>query len=585
VGRGSATAGLVCAALVGALFLTPSAMANWSIPASPAGCASALSPVTAPLIVFPSSDPQTRSGPGALVWTAPRGCRAGAQDVAGVAQDTGVAQDAAGGSGGTGEAFGSALGENDLPGPSRPLTVTTSDLIGITAATGTALGQVVVAGAGPRASGALVEGSIAGPLHPAQPLGGPSAPLAAFSAFLGDAVVISPARRPTGWDLAVRVQRHYSDTPAAPLLLPAGANRPSALTATMDYRGDVLAVWAAAGGVYAREVAQAGAPGPVRKLGSSSPAPELQALISDDGRAMVAWRSQTTLPGGRIRTSIELSISNPATSFGRPRVLERFDDPPVPPAAVGPAASGAPLPPSPGSLRLVRLSSEAVMIAWTGLRAGRYVVRASPVSLRRGAWAPVTISDPGGGGPGSSSPAPRAGAPDPNAADAVLADLVPGPHAEALALWTSTPRLSSGAPDFARRAILAARGHFAGPGRVAFAAPETIAPPGPNGTPSAAFDPHSDQALAAWVTLAGGAAGAQTPRIAYSLRGAAQGTAAAPSAARSSAARSSAARSSAAASPLAIILSVGAALLVLVAAAWLAVARRSSNRRPLRQQR
>ncbi len=52
------------------------------------------------------------------------------------------------------------------------------------------------------------------------------------------------------------------------------------------------------------------------------------------------------------------------------------------------------------------------MLAWTGLFDGHYVVRASPVSLRRGAWAPVTIS-----------PATAA-----RGDDAVLADLVPGPR-------------------------------------------------------------------------------------------------------------------------------------------------------------
>jgi hypothetical protein len=553
----------------------PVATARWSSPASPAACASALSTAATPLIVFPSSNPQTRSGPGALAWTAPPGCRAGdagtagpKRGAAGIEGGTGAA--AGRNDAGGGEAFGSPVGEDDLPGPARPLA-TGGDLVGIAAATGTALGQVVVAGAGPGESaagpgeaGVLVEGSMAaGSLRPAGSLDGPSAPLAAFSAFLGDAVVVSSTHRPTGWDLAVRVQRHYSDALAAPLLLPAGPRRPRALTATMDYRGEVLVVWAAAGGVFAREVAQSGAAGPPHMLGSSSPDPELQALTSDDGRAMVAWRSQTALPGGGARTSIELSITGPATTFGRPRMVERFDDP------RGPA-----LPPR-GSLRLVRLSSEAVMMAWTGVQAGRYVVRASPVSLRRGAWAPVTISVAAPATPSAVDPAvPRSGASaraggDGAAAppDAVLAGLVPGPRAEALAVWTSAPRLPSGASDPARRAILAARGHFAGPGRVVFGAPETIAPPGPNGTPAAAFDPHSDRALAAWVTSSGPAGEAQTPRIVYSLRSAGQAAAGVPVEARSGTPPR----------PLSVALLAGAALLAMGAAAWLAVGRRHAD--------
>ncbi len=512
MGRGSASAaGLVCAALAGALCAAPSAMASWSPPARPAECAAALSPGP-PLIVFPSSGPQARSGPGALLWTAPRECRGGAA--------------------GAGAAIGSPLGEDDLPGPGRPLAAGPGDPVGIAAATGTAFGQVLVAGPAREASGALVEGRVAGSLQPAGALGGPPAPVAAFSAFLGDALVVSLAPRPAGWDLAVRIQRHYSETPSAPRLLPAGPDRPSALAAAMDYRGDVLVVWARAGGVYARVLAESGALEPTQKLGDSAPDPELRASISDDGRAIVAWRSQTSVPAGDASTSIALDISGPRTRFDRPRIVERFRDPP------GSA-------PSPGSLRLVRLSSEAVMIAWTGLDAGRYVVRASPVSLRRGAWAPVTISASG--------------------ADAELDELVSGPRADALALWSTAPRLPSGALDPAQRAILAARGHYAGPGRVVFGAPEPIAPPGPNGAPTAAFDPRSDRALAAWVAFVG----SRFPRIVYSLRGAA------PAAAGSAPAP---ARSGTPARPLPIAAIAVAALLLLGVLARLAVARRPRGR-------
>ena len=101
----------------------------------------------------------------------------------------------------------------------------------------------------------------------------------------------------------------------------------------------------------------------------------------------MAWRSQSVAPGGAPTTTIELSISGSGLAFGAPRVLERFRD------------LGGFVPPA-GSLRLLRLSSEAVMIAWTGVDSGHYVVRASPVSLRRGAWAPVVIS-------GVTQPAPR----------------------------------------------------------------------------------------------------------------------------------------------------------------------------------
>jgi hypothetical protein len=306
------------------------------------------------------------------------------------------------------------------------------------------------------------------------------------SGYLGDVVVVSAVyTRHRGWDLAVRIQRHYSSSLTSPRLLPAGPSRPSALAAGMDYRGDVIVAWAAGGDIYAREIAQSGAAEPVRELSSGAADwrdIELDALVSDDGHAIVAWTDRRAAPGGGAWTSIELSISGPGALVRPASAVEQFRGP-----------RGATPPPAP-SLRLIRLSSEAVVMAWTGVSAGRYAVRASPVSLRRGAWAPVTISRPG--------------------EDALLADLVPGPNAEALAVWTVARRLPSGAPDQRRRAIYAARGHYAGHGEVAFEAPEALAPPGPNGQPAAAFDPRSGRAVAAWVTLAG------RPGIAYARRAA-----------------------------------------------------------------
>jgi hypothetical protein len=570
----------MCAALVG-LCAAPPARAGWSAPAQPGGCAAALAtPVTfvtpaAPLVVFPASGPTTRSGPGALLWSAPRGCAA------------------RGGGGLSAEVLGATLAADDLPEPARPLSETGVGFATLAAATGTAAGQVVLSGparshrapgagtgvpaAGRTAAafaeggtvGAFTEGLTVGTFAPARPLGGPAVPVAASSAYLGDAVLASPARaRRGGWEIAVRVQRHYSSALGPPRLVPAGPDPPVAVAAAMDYRAEVLLVWAAGAGVYARVLAPSGALEPVRRLGTigtGSPDSEVRALLSDDGHAIVAWRSQAAAPGGGARTAIELSFfetgaaaapSPPAPS--PPLQVERFRDPPgwVPPA---------------GSLRLVRLSSEAVMMAWTGLAAGRSVVRASPVSLRRGAWAPVIVS----GSPStrgedavlvSASPSVRG--------DAVLADLVPGPHAEALALWSAAPRLPRGGPGRAGPdpwALLAARGHYAGHGEVAFEAPETVAPPGPNGPPAAAFDPRTGQALAAWVVSTGGARPGEG-RIMYALRAA--GPASAPPPVGAHATRAHAAT---AVSPLAVALAALALLLLLAVAA---VLMRGVPRRP-----
>jgi hypothetical protein len=535
------------AALIGPLLLVslcaaPTAAARWSAPARPAGCSAALSAAPAPSVVFPSADPTTRSGPGALLWTAPRGCAAGSSPTT------------------AGEAFGAPLATDDLPGGGRALAGDAGGLAEVATAAGTALGQVValgsaqstatavqgtgatptVAGGGTPASqaaatesadadtGVLAEGRIAGTFGAAQPLGGPAAPAAASSAYLGDVAIASPVQTRAGWAIAVRVQRHYSESFAREQLVPVGTSPVDAVAATMDYRAEVLLVWASGGAVYARELSPAGALGPVQRLGSlaaGSPDSELRALVSDDGHAIVAWRSQSVAPGGTPVTTVELSISGSRLAFGEPRVLERFRD------------LGGFVPPA-GSLRLLRLSSEAVMIAWTGVDAGRYVVRASPVSLRRGAWAPVVISGLGsdgaqagtnrvpssGGQPGSnraSAGGGQTGASRSPATDAVLADIAAGPDAEAFAVWRTAPSSTEGeragraGTNPRRWAIRAARGHYAGRGEVSFAAPELVAAPGLNGPPAVAVDPASGRALAAWVTLAGGGG---VGRIEYALR-------------------------------------------------------------------
>ncbi len=449
------------------LCTSPVALASWSTPELLEGCARASSSA-APLVVFPSSQPQARSGPGALLWTGPSGCGA---RLAGATR-----------AGGSTEALAAELGPSGLPGPGHALSADAGEPAEIAAAAGTALGQVVALG-----DGVLAEGSSPGEFAAPLALGGPPRPVALTSSYLGDAAVLSTLREQRSrWALAVRVQRHYSSTPAAARLLAVGASRPGALAVAMDYRSDLLAVWAGGNTIFARELAAGGQLGPVERVGSGEGVAELRALISDDGRAIVAWREQAPARGaqaltqdGRSTTRIESNISGPGVVFGRAVPIESFADLP-----------GLTLPP--GSLRLARLSSEAVMIAWTGIDAGRYVVRASPVSLRRGVWAPVTIS--------------------PRGRQALLADLVPGPRAEVLALWSSAPRLRDGALDPRRRAIFAAWGHYGGHGEARFAAPEAVAAAGPNGTPAAAFEPQSDTALAAWST------GTHVPRIAYAQR-------------------------------------------------------------------
>ncbi len=102
--------------------------------------------------------------------------------------------------------------------------------------------------------------------------------------------------------------------------------------------------------------------------------------------------------------------------------------------------------------------------------------------------------------------------------EAILADIAPGPDAEAVAVWRVAPRLpgsgrvGSGRVGPIAWAIRAARGHYAGRGEVSFDAPEQVTPAGANGPPAVAIDPASGNALAAWVSLAG------VPHIEYAVR-------------------------------------------------------------------
>ncbi len=433
---------------------------------APAGCSAALSAAAAPSVVFPSADPTTRSGPGALLWTAPRGApralripqrrrrrvRPGRRSARRLRPMTSLA----------GAAHLPPMPEDwrsrgcrsvwprdrsSRPAPHRARRRPEG--------TRRQCRRGWSGHSGKQAAPSGVRASIPARSRRAERRARSARP----SRWAGrrrrwrrpaatSATSQSPRRceRMRGGRSRCACSATTASRPRAARLVPVGAGPVEAVAATMDYRAEVLLVWASGGTVYARELSPAGALGPTRRLGSlaaGSPDPELRALLSDDGHAIVAWRGQSVAPGGAPTTTIELSISGGGLAFGAPQVLERFRD------------LGGFVPPA-GSLRLLRLSSEAVMIAWTGVDAGRYVVRASPVSLRRGAWAPVVISDFGsGGGQTSASGAPasdarrdanRTGRASSISGDAVLADLAAGPDAEAFAVWRTAPNSPGGTP-------------------------------------------------------------------------------------------------------------------------------------------
>jgi hypothetical protein len=452
---------------------------KWTQPAILSGC-----PGTgAPHVVFPSDSPTQGTGPGAIVWSTSSPCPSGAGVLV------------------------AAISAEDVPGqPALPRTATgqTIALRGSIAATPGPYGRIVIAGASAGEGAApadellLSEGQAGGPFASPTALGGPASTFAFTTAYLGDVAFASLIDAPSGsgaqpsgggassagaendgtgaddgsgdpgagddGGLQLRVQRHHAYRFAAPALLGAGSTSVQALTVALDYRSDALAVWSAQGSLYAREVPASGASQPVQRLGPGPPSgARIAAVLSDDDRAIVAWSDRHA-----GQTSVYVSRSQPGVRFTGPQLLEEFPDPPdLPDYVVSP--------------RLVRLSSESVMLAWTGAVAGHWAIRVAAVDLN-GLHPPSTISFPG--------------------RDALLADLAPGPNDEALALWTEPLQIATGL-DLSSQAIFAARGFDAYPEQVKFAAPELIAPPGPNSEATVTFDPDSDRAVAAWRTGAG----------------------------------------------------------------------------------
>jgi hypothetical protein len=429
------------------------AATKWSQPAILSDC-----PGTgAPHVVFPSDSPTHGTGPGAVVWSASSPCPAGAGVLVAAISPEDV------------------LGQPALPRTANGQTIA---LRGSVAATPGPYGRIVIAGASagehtaPAGGLLLTEGQAGSPFAAPTALGGPASTFAFTTAYLGDVALASP----TG-GVQLRVQRHHADRFAAPAQVGAagaGSSSVQALTVALDYRSDALVVWSQQGSLYARELPAAGAPQPVQRLGwvgLGSPAgARIAAVLSDDDRAIVAWSYRHA-----GQTSVYVSRSQPGVRFVGPQLLEEFPDPPeLPDYVVSP--------------RLVRLSSESVMLAWTGAPAGHWAIRVAAIDLH-GVRPPSTISPAG--------------------QDALLAALAPGPDDEALALWTE-PLQSTAGLELGSQAIFAARGFDAYPGHTAFAAGEELAPPGPNSEATVALDPDSDRAVAAWRTGAG--------QLAYAIR-------------------------------------------------------------------
>lgn len=327
----------------------------------------------------------------------------------------------------------------------------------------TTQGQIVIVGSSqnrPRrgSSATLIEGPANGEFAAPEPLPGHSAPIGLATAYRGD-VAIASEQPDSGSGVQLRMQA-WSARRFAPASSLNGHSGPrKALAVALDYRTDALAVWWQDGWLWARERRVNGALGPLQRFARTGPDVQLSTLISDDNRAIVAWVD----PSGD-RANLYLDISAPSMRLGPGTLVERLRWRP-----------GARLL-SEGSVRLVRLSTESVLMAWTGTDAGHFVVRAAGIDLQ-GLRTTSTISSAG--------------------EDAQLEALATGPRGDALALWSGHPQSPAGRTD-GRRTLMSSRGVPSSRGLPRFDVPEQVAPAGSYGYASAAIDPDSDRAVAGW---------------------------------------------------------------------------------------
>jgi hypothetical protein len=336
----------------------------------------------------------------------------------------------------------------------------------------------VLAGSAPGAPalGSLIQGPARGPFASLAPTGTASAatlPGGAVltSAYLGDVALAAPVAVGGRSSVAIRIERWFARSLGPVELAGAARGAIRSLVLALDYRTDSLAAWQQGGAIYSREIAASGAVGPLQRIAACPGAAHLSALISDDDHGILAWSERRA-----GITSVYLDVSAAGVRFAAPRLLERYGE-----------APGEP--PVPSSPQLVRLRSEAVMIAWEGRAQGRRVVRAAAVGL---------------GGPGAVATETPDAASATSGDEALLAGLAPGPEGDALALWTQPLAGGAGAgtatgPTAAGdQELFAARVHQAFPGAVTFAGAERVAAPGRVADATVAFDPASGRALAAW---------------------------------------------------------------------------------------
>lgn len=387
--------------------------------------------------MFPSNEPGHATGPGAIVWRAASACPGGAG-----ARVSPISPLPA-----SGPPSATPVGPETRLGLVGPL-VTASAPGGRVAVIGrpsaaTSAGAVALQGRAGETFSAIEPGPVFSP------------PFAATNAYLGDLAVTGGS---SGGEEQLQVERFYATSFERRSLIAVGPGV-QLLTPALDYRSDVMLVWEQGSWIYARFLPATGAQEQPQRLARAGPNLRISALLSDDRRAIVAWSEQQ---GPLTKVYVDRSASGVA--FGAPRLLDSFEEPA---GAASPAASPS----------LIRLSTESVMVAWSSVVGGRWVIRSAAVD-QDAVGPPTTTSSPGG--------------------DAILAGLEPGPKADAMLLWTEPGRPGSAAGGSPEQAVWTAR-EFRGEGsRVVVEAPLQLAPTGPNSEPAIAVDPDSDRPVAVW---------------------------------------------------------------------------------------
>jgi hypothetical protein len=231
--------------------------------------------------------------------------------------------------------------------------------------------------------------------------------------------------------LAVRRRGRRFGRPVA--LGPAG--RVTAAAASVNARGDALAVWARNGVVYARVRRAGGRLGRLQRLGSAIGFQEISADLGSRRRAVVAFGAQGIIEGepeGPFRAWVAYA---PRGRFGARRRLETVAE-----SGDGTYVAG-------GRVRAV-LRRGGATVAWTGREGEHFVVRAADVGGRA-----QTVSAPG--------------------RHAVLGDLARGPDGRLAVAWIDGIRGATPVGDPTVQAAIRPAD------AAAFGAPEAVTAPGP----------------------------------------------------------------------------------------------------------